>query len=471
MLQGWDPSWTVRRIDAAAAIDGAGASLAHASGVSAVIERTQGGALTLAALGPTGEVAQSSRWTGVPTTDRRAHLLIPGLVNAHTHLDLTHIGPRPHHPADGFADWINMIRRERLADELRIAASVAQGVNLSLTGATALVGDIAGAVGGKPSPFAAKALADTGRINGTTFLEFFARGPAAHKAVDSALFHVRRLTEDLAGLPGPRTVPGIQPHAPYSVAEEWYEVVLNALPPGTPACTHLAESQAEHLFTAEGRGPFADLLRTLGLLDPTEVLPAGGQTPIERLAVVMNVIGSNQGVLSAVHVNDASDSDLTDLEDAGWPVIYCPRASAYFAAERDFGPHRYRDMLDRGITVALGTDSIVNLDTPDRISVWDEMRLLHRRDGTDPVTLLAMATVNGAEALRRDPKPFTLKPGGVGGEGRGGGVSTLAGLAAIPIKEANPGADPSELLRLALTGSGGEGTAGAVPELLAIGRV
>lgn len=469
MLQGWDPTWTVRRIDAAAAIDGAGVSLAHASGVSAIIERAPEGALTLAALGPTGEVAQSSRWTGVPTTDRRTHLLIPGLVNAHTHLDLTHIGPQPHDPADGFADWINMIRRERLTDEPLIAASVARGVDLSLAGATALVGDIAGAVGGKPSPVAAKALADTGRINATTFLEFFARGPAAHKAVESVLFQLRLLSETLAGPSGPRTIPGIQPHAPYSVAEEWYEAVLNALPSGTPACTHLAESHAEHLFTAEGRGPFADLLRTLGLLDPTEVLPSGGQTPIERLTVVMNVLGSNKSVLSAVHVNDASDSDLTDLENACWPVIYCPRASAYFAAERDFGPHRYRDMLARGITVALGTDSIVNLDTPNRISVWDEMRLLHRRDGTDPVTLLAMATINGAEALRRDPKPFTFTP--EGGGGGGGGVSTLAGLAAIPIKDANPGAAPSELLRQALAAGKGEAAGGVIPELLAIGRV
>jgi cytosine/adenosine deaminase-related metal-dependent hydrolase len=148
------------------------------------------------------------------------------------------------------------------------------------------------------------------------------------------------------------------------------------------------------------------------------------------------------------------------LEAAGWPVIYCPRASAYFAAERDFGPHRYREMLAAGITVALGTDSIVNLDTPGHISTWDEMRLLHRRDRADPVTLLKMATINGAAALRREIAPFTLAT-----------MGTLAGLVAIPVPNANPNANPSEMLAEALAGATRRDGEIPIPELLAIGRV
>jgi aminodeoxyfutalosine deaminase len=68
-------------------------------------------------------------------------------------------------------------------------------------------------------------------------------------------------------------------------------------------------------------------------------------------------------------------------------------------------------MIEAGINVALGTDSVICLDTPDRISVLDEMRLLHRRDGTDPQLLLRMATVNGAMALGINPRFVSLRPG------------------------------------------------------------
>ncbi|MCA9291150.1 MAG: amidohydrolase family protein, partial [Phycisphaerales bacterium] len=74
-------------------------------------------------------------------------------------------------------------------------------------------------------------------------------------------------------------------------------------------------------------------------------------------------------------------------------------------------PHAYRSMLAGGVNVALGTDSILCLDTPDRISTLDEMRLLRRRDGTDPVTLLAMATIHGARALGFDEGLVEFSPG------------------------------------------------------------
>ena len=72
-------------------------------------------------------------------------------------------------------------------------------------------------------------------------------------------------------------------------------------------------------------------------------------------------------------------------------------------------------MLASGINVALGTDSMLCLDTPNRISVLDEMRLLHRRDNADPRLLLQMGTTNGAIALGVEPSRFTLDPGPVAG--------------------------------------------------------
>lgn len=453
MLQGWDTSWTVRRIDAAAAVDGTGGSTAHRSGVSALLERRPDGTITLAALGPTDQIATTTRWPNVQVIDRRDCLLIPGLVNAHTHLDLTHIGPRPHHPETGFAPWIDMIRRERLSDPPAIASAVCKGVALSLAGGTVLVGDIAGAVGGRPSTIAGRALAETGLVNAVTFMEFFARGANADKLVESAASNVKGLADEFASRSGARVVSGVQPHAIYSVLPSMYEKVLACLPDGTPACSHVAESLAERRFTAEATGPFVDLLRSLNLWNDADPPMALGESPID---VLTSALGKR--LIAAVHVNDASDRDLSNLKAAGWPVTYCPRASAYFAAERDFGPHRYRDMLAAGITVALGTDSIVNLDTPDRISVWDEMCLLAQRDATDPVTLLSMGTHDGALALWRDPALFAFTQ-----------MGKLAGLAAIHLTNPNTRADPTELLRGAMIEK--KGGMNTIPELIAIGRI
>ncbi|MFT3686509.1 MAG: amidohydrolase family protein [Phycisphaerales bacterium] len=453
MLQGWNTGWNVRRIDAAAAIDGAGLSLKHDSGVSAVIDRGPDGSLALVALGPTAEIAASSRWAGVPVIDRRTCLLTPGLVNAHTHLDLTHIGPQPHDPAGGFAPWIDMVRRNRLNEEVAVAESVRKGIGLLLAGGTVLVGDIAGAVGGRASPFAARALADDGRINGVAFVEFFAQGQHAPERVAAAHAVWAGLAPSRPD--GGRTVFGVQPHAPYSVSFASYGDILESVEQDTPVCTHLAESVAEHEFIAKGTGPFRALLESIGAWDPSTSSEVGrGRTPVEHLRHYLS-----STPIATVHCNDVSATDLGLLAHTKASILYCPRSSVYFAAERDFGPHRYREMLAAGVTVALGTDSIVNLDTPDRISVWDEMRLLARRDGTDPVKLLAMGTVNGAAALRRDKALFTLAR-----------LGPLAGLLAIPVPEANRTANPSEMLEAALRADRSSGENGG-PELVAIGRV
>jgi hypothetical protein len=168
-----------------------------------------------------------------------------------------------------------------------------------------------------------------------------------------------------------------------------------------------------------------------------------------------NARGTRHPVGMAVHLNDVSNADLGRLREAGVIAVYCPRSSAYFGAERHFGPHRYRDLLAAGVPVALGTDSIVNLPAhaadPARggISILDELRLLHRRDGTDPATLLGMATVNGLPGFPNlEPDEFVFPT-------PGGPERPMAGIVAVPVLEGaspeswlSPGAGdgPAELL-------------------------
>ena len=110
-------------------------------------------------------------------------------------------------------------------------------------------------------------------------------------------------------------------------------------------------------------------------------------------------------------MNDADDAGIETLARTGASVVYCPRASAYFGAASHFGPHRFLDMLASGVPVCLGTDSIVNLDTPTRISPLDDARLLARTTDADARTLLAMMTTHGATALGLSPDRFVFREG------------------------------------------------------------
>jgi cytosine/adenosine deaminase-related metal-dependent hydrolase len=405
------PRPTLIRIDAHAIAD-AGGVRCGSGGMSVLVEyrpdRASRFPWRILAAGPTTEVAQheANRSPAMRIASRPGCLLIPGMVNAHTHLDLTHIGPRPHDPELGFGPWVGMIRDNRRTTAEGVSESVDQGAVLSLRAGVVAVGDIAGAVAGRASLLAVEALKNT-PLSGVSFIEFFAFGPREHLALgwlDEALREAGRRGWHADPL-APVQV-GVQPHAPYSVSPNAYL----AAAPGFAGrfCTHLAESPEERRFLTRAEGPLREMIESLGLwtADAERVL-GKASSPIQH--VRENAL---RRVSLVAHVNDASDDDLDLLAEAGVSVAYCPRASAYFGAERHFGPHRYREMLARGINVALGTDSIVNLPpeaTQRGISIWDEMRFLHARDQTDPLVLLRMGTRNAAKGLELPSGAFEIR--------------------------------------------------------------
>lgn len=395
------------RLDALAIADGAGLELGPGS---LLLEEGR-----VLAAGTPPEVdhhpaAEHARREAYPDS-----VLIPGLVNTHCHLDLTHIGPRPHDPERGFVSWVEMIRQGRIhpSDEAAITASVRRGIELSIAGGTAAVGDIAGAAGPVHTLAPWRALRESPLL-GVSFVECFGIG-RRRRDLEASLV---RFVDDHAGefsAQDPREGArlGLQPHAPNTVSLTHYRAVIaQSRRFGTPLplATHLAETAEERRFVAEGAGPQREMLEGMGLWDDAD---------LAELRRAPDPVAHLRGVLSearflAAHVNDAPDDAIDTLVRTGTSVAYCPRASAYFAAERTLGPHRHRDMLAAGVNVALGTDSIVNLprECADAarggISILDEMRFLHRRDGTDPGLLLRMATINGATALGLDTTLFTL---------------------------------------------------------------
>jgi cytosine/adenosine deaminase-related metal-dependent hydrolase len=359
---------------AAAIMDGAG--LFQAPG--AVRMR---GAQVLAAGAPE-IVSQAVAGRPVQRIDLPGYLLLPGLVNAHTHLNLTDIGPKP--LEGSFIDWIGMVIANRPAHP---ADSTAGGEELSRLAGVLTAGDIADAVA-EPS-------SDTFR--GVRFAEFF--GLTGETLADSKARMADYIAEASKINEASMRI-GLQPHAPYSTGPELYRL---AAATDLPLSTHLAETPEELEFVAHATGPFRDLLERMGKWDPKIAADNSASLhPIEWLAQYVD-----RHILCA-HCNYVDDAHIDRLAALGWSIAYCPRASDYFGHRN----HRYRDMLAAGVNVCLGTDSIICHGS---LSILDEMRHLYQRDGVNPALLLKMATVNGARAVEMPESDVCLTPGSTPG--------------------------------------------------------
>lgn len=392
------------RIDAWAVADAGGVIASPASLLIDV-----GSVITVLAVNTPDEVDRHPAAGSALVTALPSDVIIPGLVNAHTHLDLTHIGPQPHDPEDGFVAWVDRIRASRLTDEDAIAASVRRGIELCRAGGTVAVGDIAGGLSLAPLRECRRA-----GMAGTSFLEFFALGNREQAAIQALHRLVETHLEELSRQHAMRF--GLQPHAPYTVSRAGYQEAISlASTHGWALSTHLAETPEERAFIGQGTGTQRALFERLGIWEDRILADIGhGRSPVSHLR---EELSRDAGWVLA-HVNDLDDDGLAFLAEAGVHVVYCPRASAYFAAADHFGPHRYQDMMSAGIQVALGTDSIVNL--PDcaadpakgGMSVLDEMRLLCRRDGLDPCQALEMGSVTGQSVLGLDQgRAFAIRDG------------------------------------------------------------
>ncbi|MCA9294487.1 MAG: amidohydrolase family protein [Phycisphaerales bacterium] len=397
-------------VHAAGACDATGFHHADVSAVVRLSTSPNTSHVELIAIGPRAELAAHPAAIGRDPIDLPHCILIPGLTNAHAHLDLTHLGPRPFDADAGFVAWIGGILKAR--DELAtpVADAVRLGIAKSQAGGVVAIGDISG------TPEAAQILRD-GPLRGIGFLEVFGLG-------DRAASNWARTLETLESMhaPGDEDAPlriSVQPHAPYSASRDVYDDASSwAATHAMPIATHWSETPAEFEFVAQRTGPMCNFLKRLGIADARALEEFGhGATPIEHVEECVR--GTR---VIAAHVNHATDNDIDILAQLGATVAYCPRASAYFHHDTMFGPHRYRDMLARGINVALGTDSIIchPAEQADRLSTLDDARLLHARDGLSPQEALALITINGARALGLDESAFVFP--------HTGAHATLAGL-------------------------------------------
>ncbi len=342
-----------------------------------------------------------------PVIDLGAVVLLPGLVNAHTHLELTayagRLGPEP------LWDWfpkLVALRRARGQVE-REQQGVQAGAWQSLRAGVTCVGDIS------RRNLNWQMLKDV-PIRKVCFVELLSladdppRDPAELRAA------VAEVSED------DLLTVGISPHAPYSVPAGQIQAALSlATELNRPWCTHWAETREERAFLlGDGQalpGYMCYLLAQCQLRSP-------GLSAIDLLDQCAR--GSRPGALA--HFNYVQPGDAERLAAAGHAVVYCPRAHRFFAHP----PHPYRELMNAGVTVAVGTDSLASNEN---LAVLEELRFI-RRELPDPPrsdVLLQMVTLHAARAL--------------GLEGRIGSLAAgkLADLAAFPypVDSTDPGAD------------------------------
>lgn len=331
--------------------------------------------------------------------------VIPGLVNAHTHLDLTGLrGLLP--PSPDVTGWLRgVIGHRRAMSRAEVEHAIDLGIRESLDSGTTLLGDISG--GGLSWDRLSQA-----PLRSVVYYEMLGlpRDRARRAWAEAAAW--------LAAHPATATCrPGLSPHAPYSVRDSLYSLaVRRARRDGVPLCTHLAEFAAELQLLDRHQGPLVDFLSGVGAWDPTGLVD-GVNELLRRHLTAPAAAFAHGNYLTA-----------TSPVPPGGTVVYCPRTHAAFGHP----PHPVRELLSAGIPVAIGTDSLAS--NPD-LGVLNELIFLRRhRPEVSPDTLLRMATANGARALGRADVTGTLAPG------------KSADAAVLSVEPADERATPYDLL-------------------------
>ena len=339
------------------------------------------------AAGPSAAVRQDH--SDAQFVDLGDSIILPGLVNAHTHLELSNIEQLPA-PAS-LVDWILALlqRRSTSDSEAAIPDAVERGIRESLRHGVTAVGDVT------LNPAITRSVLRDSPLRGVSFGEVLGMAGRAAQMEARLAAAVDRSHErqDLRA--------GIEPHAPYSLDLRGYARCLDeARRRHMPLTTHLAESPDEASFLNDHSGPFRQKLwNPIGAWSDGVSRAPGG--PVRAMAS----LGLFDYPTLLAHVNYADDEELDILARAKASVAYCPRTHAYFRHP----PHRFVEMLARGINVALGTDSTAS--SPD-LNLMDDLRLIRRdRPALDPITIFEMATVRGAKALGMEKRFGRLAPG------------------------------------------------------------
>ena len=335
---------------------------------------------TIAALGPQALVPRPE---GALEREFPEGKLVPGLVNTHTHLELTHLAGR--NPEREFSRWIRTIRALKDAttpDEFDHSAE--QGVRGCWAAGVTCVAD----TGSTGAPL--RALARLGG-RGIYYQEVF--GPDPARCAES-MRELRDALTRLAPLASERARLGVSPHAPYTVSAPLYRAVAElARREAMPLAVHLAESREETALVRDGAGTFAEALRSRAI-----AVTAHDCSPVEYL-LRLGVLERATGWL-CIHCVQVDERDVQILRESGAGLAHCPRSNR----AHGHGTAPLAAFRGAGIPVGLGTDSVVSAGD---VNLWAEAAAA----GLEGEEALRMLTIEGARALGLDGAIGSLEVG------------------------------------------------------------
>lgn len=304
-------------------------------------------------------------------------VLLPGLVNAHCHLELSHLAGLDRRVEGGLVPWVEALMAQRgTQDEEAVRDATRKAIRQLESTGTVAVGDVSNALRHLD-------LLETSALRAVVFYELIGFDPARAAAILAGADRVLSLARQSPL----RTRIQVAAHAPYSVSPALFAGVVAR---GGPAALHLAESPAETQLVASGGGEWRGFLDRRGLAAvPFE---ARGASPV---AYVDGLGALRPGTVCA-HCVQVDEADCRLLAARGVSVALCPRSNRNLAA----GTAPVPRMIAAGVRLCLGTDSLASVDTLDLL---EEMALLQSQfPDLDPAAIVRMATAGGAEALGLD---------------------------------------------------------------------
>ena len=313
---------------------------------------------------------------GATVVELGSVVVLPALVNAHTHLELSGVrGTVPR--ATSMPEWVTGLLARRDESGPPQTAAIRQAVDEARASGTGLFGDIGNTLAAVP-------ILATADVAARVFREVAAFPDAtAAEVVEAAVGEIRAVGTTR------QVRVGLAAHAPFSVGPAAFaalDAAIRTVSDG-PRSIHLAESPEELDFLLTGRGAWRDLLERLGRWDPAWVPPSCG--PVEYLDR-MGWLGSGLVAVHGVHLTDA---ELGRLAECGVTLVTCPRSNVWTGV----GPPPIDRFICSGVRVAVGTDSLASV--PD-LNLFAELEQLRRLAPSVPARrLLACATVCGADAL------------------------------------------------------------------------
>jgi len=303
--------------------------------------------------------------------------LLPALVNAHTHLELSHLhGLVPFGPT--FVHWVRAqlaLRRGTPADPQEVAATARRTLADAVASGTGLFGDVS-------NDLTTPRLFREATVRAVVFHELLGFRGADADARSAA-------APGWSGWPSDAVRVSLAPHAPYSVSPALFRGIRRSrdAAPGARTTVHLAESPEEVEFIRDGTGPWRTMLEDFGVWDPT--WHPAGCSPVQYVAS----LGLLDAQVLAVHGVQCSPADVGRLQASGATIVTCPRSNRLVGV----GEAPLAAFYAAGVPVAIGTDSMAS--APD-LNLFQELAAMRTiAPGLAPRALLESATRVGADAL------------------------------------------------------------------------